>query len=75
MNLNHAVISRRQKTTEENHHLWNNNGTWWFHATLHLPDYTSRRVRWNLQACDPLRARILRDRIIERYAPDHRESA
>jgi hypothetical protein len=75
MNLNHAVISRRQKTTGENHHLWNNNGTWWFHATLHLPDYTSRRVRWNLKTRDPLRARRIRDRLLERFAEGRRESA
>jgi len=31
-----------------NHHLWNNNGTWWCHFTLHLPDFTKRRLRRSL---------------------------
>lgn len=58
------VISRRQKLAGPNHHLWNNHGTWWFHGTLHLPDYTSRRVRVNLRTDDLSSARRHRDSIL-----------
>ncbi len=46
------------------HHLWNNHGTWWCHYTVHLPDYTKRRVRLSLQTRDVRQARILRDRLL-----------
>ncbi len=58
------VISRRQKTARPDHHLWNNHGIWWFHGTLHLPDYTSRRIRCNLGTSDVQTARQIRDRIL-----------
>ena len=45
------------------HHLWNNHGTWWCHYTVHLPNYTKRRVRLSLQTSDVRQARILRDRL------------
>jgi hypothetical protein len=52
------------------HHLWNNHGTWWCHYTVHLPDYTKRRVRLSLQTSDVRQARILRDRLfINRGGP------
>ncbi|MEQ8822294.1 MAG: hypothetical protein RLY93_18825 [Sumerlaeia bacterium] len=35
-----------------NHHLWNNNGTWWFHCTVHLPNYTKERIRRSLATDD-----------------------
>jgi len=44
-----------------NHHLWNNNGTWWCHYTLHLPDFTKRRVRASLETHSPQQARARRD--------------
>lgn len=47
-----------------NHHLWNNNGTFWCHYTLHLPDYTKRRVRLSLGTTCVLRARKLRDQLL-----------
>ena len=47
-----------------NHHLWNNNGTFWCHYTLHLPDFTKRRVRLNLRTTCVLRARKLRDQLL-----------
>lgn len=57
-------ISRRQKSRGDNHHLWNNNGTWWLHSTIHLPDFTKRRLRKNLRTSDVRTARQLRDRIL-----------
>ena len=57
-----AAVRRREANT--NHHLWNNHGTWWCHLTLHLPDYTKRRVRLSLETKDPFRARQLRDALL-----------
>ena len=53
------------------HHLWNNNGTWWCHYTVHLPDYTKRRVRLSLQTRDARQARILRDRLLINWGGAH----
>jgi len=60
------IISRRQKTDGPNHHLWNNHGTWWCHYTVHLPDYTKRRVRLSLGTPSVEQARKLRDQILRR---------
>jgi hypothetical protein len=46
------------------HHLWNNHGTWWCHYTVHLPDYTKRRVRLSLGTACVSRARKLPDRLL-----------
>ena len=46
------------------HHLWNNHGTWWLHYTLHLPDYTKRRVRKSLGTQNVGEARLRRDEIL-----------
>jgi hypothetical protein len=46
------------------HHIWNNNGTYWCHYTVHLPDYTKRRVRVSLQTRDPDEARRRRDLLL-----------
>ena len=46
------------------HHLWNNHGTWWCHYTVHLPDYTKRRVRLSLRTPSIERARKLRDKVL-----------
>jgi len=43
-----ATPSLRVDPANPNHHLWNNHGTWWLHYTLHLPDYTKRRIRKSL---------------------------
>jgi len=51
----------------ENHHIWNNNGTWWVHYTIHLPDYTARRVRQSLRTRDVTEARLRRDAILGRF--------
>jgi hypothetical protein len=53
------------------HHLWNNHGTWWCHYTVHLPDYTKRRVRLSLQTRDARQARILRDRLLINWGGAH----
>ena len=46
------------------HHLWNNHGTWWCHYTVHLPDFTKRRVRTNLKTKDLHAASRLRDELL-----------
>ena len=48
------------------HHLWNNHGTWWCHYTVHLPDYTKRRVRLSLSTPSVEQARKLRDQLLRR---------
>lgn len=53
------------------HHLWNNHGTWWCHYTVHLPDYTKRRIRLSLGTPCVNRARKLRDEILKRAAKGH----
>jgi hypothetical protein len=56
-----SQLSLRFPGDNPNHHLWNNNGTWWCHYTVHLPDFTKRRVRVNLHTDNPNVARMLRD--------------
>lgn len=56
-----AIAFRLTKAPNSNHHIWNNNGTWWLHYTLHLTDYTKRRVRESLRTTDEAEARRLRD--------------
>ena len=46
------------------HHLWNNHGTWWCHYTVHLADYTKRRVRLSLGTPSVEQDRKLRDRLL-----------
>lgn len=60
--------SLRIQNTNPDHHLWNNNGTWWCHYTLHLPDYTKKRVRHGLGTSDLERARQLRDSLFAHLA-------
>jgi hypothetical protein len=54
-------------TEGENHHIWNNNGTWWVHYTVHLPDYTARRVRASLRTRDVTEARRRRDELLRQF--------
>ena len=56
-----TVAFRTTKVPNLNHHIWNNNGTWWIHYTLHLADYTKRRVRESLGTADENEARQRRD--------------
>ena len=56
-----VVAFRGADLGNPNHHIWNNNGTWWLHYTLHLADYTKRRVRESLGTRDLGEARRRRD--------------
>ena len=60
------TASIRIQPDNPDHHLWNNTGTFWCHYTLHLPDYTKRRVRQSLGTPSLERARKLRDQILRR---------
>ena len=57
-------LSVRINAANPDHHLWNNHGTWWCHYTLHLPDFTKRRVRRNLGTRLLAEARQRRDQIL-----------
>ena len=59
-----ATLSVRVNRENPDHHLWNNHGTWWLQYTLHLPDYTKRRIRKSLGTHDLGRARALRDELL-----------
>jgi hypothetical protein len=61
------IASIRILADNSDHHLWNNNGTFWCHYTLHLPDYTKRRVRQSLGTSCIERARRLRNQL-QRHA-------
>tara|TARA_A100001037_G_scaffold293663_1_gene310517 strand:+ start:1017 stop:1220 length:204 start_codon:yes stop_codon:yes gene_type:complete len=66
--MNNATASLRVNPDNLNHHLWNNNGTWWLHYTLHLPDYTARRIRRSLRTADLTLARTRRDQALATLA-------
>lgn len=59
-----AKPSLRIDPANPDHHLWNNNGTWWLHATLHLPDFSKRRLRASLGTRCLRSARERRDAIL-----------
>jgi hypothetical protein len=60
MSIN-LIPSVRLNGRNLDHHIYNNNGTWWIHYTVHLSDYTKRRIRASLKTKDNLAARQLRD--------------
>ncbi len=62
--MNIEKLSIRVADGNPDHHLWNNNGTWWCHYTVHLPDYTTRRVRRSLNTRDLRAARRQRDAVL-----------
>ena len=64
IDMSSATLSIRVKRGNPDHHLWNNHGTWWLHYTLHLPDYTTRRIRKNLRTRDLDQARTLCDEFL-----------
>ena len=66
--MNKAKLSVRVNRKNPNHHLWNNNGTWWFHYTVHHPDFTSERHRFSLKTQDVKQARRLRDIKLAQFA-------
>lgn len=64
--MNKPKLAIRILAENPDHHLWNNHGTWWLHCTVHLPGYTSARVRHSLKTCDLLEARRKRDLLFSR---------
>ncbi len=57
-------LSLRVKGDNPLHHLWNNNGTWWIHYTVHLADYTAKRVRQSLATQEVSEAIRRRDELL-----------
>ena len=62
--MQEATLAVRVNRKNADHHLWNNHGTWWCHLTLHLPDYTKRRLRLSLETQDLGAARRLRNALL-----------
>ena len=62
--MSHPRLAVRINRTNANHHLWDNHGTWWMHYTLHLPDFTKRRVRQSLGTRCVKTARGRRDAVL-----------
>ena len=63
-----ARLSLRVKEANPLHHLWNNNGTWWIHYTLHLSDYTAKRVRRSLRTSEADEAIRRRDDLLNQIS-------
>jgi hypothetical protein len=63
-----TVLAIRRDDTNPNHHLWNNHGIWWCHFTVHLGDFTKRRVRVTLETRDVEEARRRRDALLRQAA-------
>ena len=66
------VLAIRIDPANPDHHLYCNNGTWWIHYTVHLPDFTARRVRRSLGTSDLAEARLRRDLQLEAVLDDGR---
>jgi len=62
------TLSVRVNRKNPDHHLWNNHGTWWLHYTLHMADFTKRRVRKSLGTHDVAEARTRRDELFANLA-------
>ena len=62
------TLSVRVNRKNPDHHLWNNHGTWWLHYTLHMADFTKRRVRKSLGTHDVDEARTRRDELFANLA-------
>ena len=62
------TLSVRVNRKNLDHHLWNNHGTWWLHYTLHMDDFTKRRVRKSLGTHDVAEARTRRDELFANLA-------
>jgi hypothetical protein len=67
-----ARLSLRVKEANPLHHLWNNNGTWWIHYTLHLSDYTAKRVRRSLRTNEATEAIRRRDELLNQISHTQR---
>lgn len=63
--MSSASLSVRIDADNPDHHLWNNHGTWWCHYTLHVPDFTKRRVRASLGTRHIDQARLRRDQVLQ----------
>ncbi len=68
-------LALRTNLRNANHHLWNNNGTWWCHATVHLADFTKRRLRTSLRTSEIEQARLRRDTLFARLGATERGAA
>lgn len=66
--MSKQTLSVRVNQKNPNHHLWNNHGTWWLHYTMHMGDFTKRRVRKNLDTQDVDEARTRRDELLAELA-------
>lgn len=64
--MSDTALAVRVLPGHRNHHLWDNNGTWFIHYTLHLADYSKRRVRESLGTRLITEARRRRDRVLGR---------
>jgi len=56
-----SKVAIRECGGNPDHHLFDNNGTWFVHYTLHLPDYTKKRIRQSLKTKSVAEARCRRD--------------
>ena len=59
-------VAIRECGGNPDHYLYDNNGTWFVHYTLHLPDYTKKRVRHSLKTKCVVAARARRDAMLAR---------
>ena len=62
------TLSVRVNRKNPDHHLWNNHGTSWLPYTLHMGDFTKRRVRKSLGTHDVDEARARRDEALANLA-------
>ena len=62
------TLSVRVNRKNPDHHLWNNHGTWWLHYTMHMGDFTKRRVRKSLGTHCVDEARARRDEALANLA-------
>jgi hypothetical protein len=62
-------LSTRTNGNNANHHLWSNGRLWWLHYTVHLPNYTKRRVRRSLNTANLSVARQRRDAALAGHPP------
>jgi len=60
-------LSTRANRNNANHHLWPNGRVWWLHYTIHLPNYTKRRIRRSLKTANLSVARQRRDAMLAEY--------
>ncbi len=64
--MTRPIVSLRINHQNADHHIWNNNGVWWLHLTLHLDNYTKRRVPRSLGTREVGVARTRRDWLLRK---------